>query len=53
VRDASGLDCNRNRNSLARDTTVEHYQVIEAFAPIDPMSRSTWPFCRGERGAVG
>jgi hypothetical protein len=20
---------------------------------IDPMSRSTWPFCHGERGAVG
>jgi hypothetical protein len=32
---------------------AEHDYVIEAFATFDPMSRSTWPFCHGERGAVG
>jgi len=34
-------------------TLTEHDDVIETFARIDPMSRSTGAFCHGEHGAVG
>jgi hypothetical protein len=32
---------------------VEHDQVIERFAPNRADEALTWPFCHGERGAVG
>jgi len=32
---------------------VEHDQVSRLSRRIEPMTRSTWPFCHGERGAVG
>jgi hypothetical protein len=32
---------------------AEHQDVVEAFALDRAMSRSTCPFCHGERAAVG
>ena len=32
---------------------VEHDQMIGTLAPDDPIRRSTWPFCQGERNDVG
>ena len=31
---------------------VEDEEVVEAFATMDPMTRSTNGFCQGARGAV-
>jgi hypothetical protein len=31
---------------------AEQDQVIKASRRIEPMRRSTWPFCHSERGAV-
>jgi hypothetical protein len=32
---------------------ADNDELVEKFARIEPMRRSTWPFCRGERSAVG
>ena len=32
---------------------VERDQMIRALAPDDPITRSTYPFCQGERNEVG
>jgi hypothetical protein len=32
---------------------AEHNNVVEAFPSIEPISRSAYPFCHGERGDVG
>jgi hypothetical protein len=31
---------------------VEHDQMIRALAPIEPIKRSAYPFCHGERNDV-
>src|SRR4051812_45411499 len=38
---------------VAQMAFAEYHDMINAFLPIDPISRSAYAFCHGERGEVG
>jgi hypothetical protein len=38
---------------MAQMSLPEDEDVIKHSRRIEPISRSTWPFCQGDRGAVG
>jgi hypothetical protein len=42
----------QDRNDRRRGS-IEDEDVIKALPRIEPISRSAWPFCQGDRGAVG
>ena len=41
------------RKNSPKVLCVEHDQMIRALAPIEPIKRSAYPFCHGERNDVG
>jgi hypothetical protein len=38
---------------MTQMTLAEHDHMIKASPRIEPIRRSTLPFCQGDRGAVG
>jgi hypothetical protein len=36
---------------VAQVPLAEDDDMVKAFPPEQPISRSVWPFCHGERGA--
>jgi hypothetical protein len=40
------------RQHTAQVTLIEDDDVIQTFAAVEPMRRSTYGFCQGDRGAV-
>jgi len=41
------------QQQVAEVVLAEHDNVVKAFRRIEPISRSAYPFCHGERGDVG
>jgi hypothetical protein len=40
-------------DDAAEMSLAEHEEMVETLRRIEPISRSTNPFCQGDRGAVG
>jgi len=41
------------RKNSSQVLGVENNQTISTLVPVDPIKRSTYPFCQGERNEMG